>query len=128
MAWELSAQRPIWSQLVEQIQLRIVTGRDPAGSRLPSVRELAADASVNPNTMQRALSQLEADGLVCSQRTSGRFVTEQEETIMELKKTLAKNLVRDFLTRIEALGYTAKEAAQLLEAEDAAQFRTEEEA
>ncbi len=128
MAWELSAQRPIWSQLVEQIQLRIVTGRYPAGSRLPSVRELAADASVNPNTMQRALSQLEADGLVCSQRTSGRFVTEQEETIMELKKTLAKNLVRDFLTRIEALGYTAKEAAQLLEAEDAAQFRTEEEA
>ena len=128
MAWELSAQRPIWSQLVEQIQLRIVTGRYPAGSRLPSVRELAADASVNPNTMQRALSQLEADGLVCSQRTSGRFVTEQEETIMELKKTLAKNLVRDFLTRIEALGYTAKEAAQLLEAEDAAQFRTKEEA
>ena len=128
MAWELSAQRPIWSQLVEQIQLRIVTGRYPAGSRLPSVRELAADASVNPNTMQRALSQLEADGLVCSQRTSGRFVTEQEETIMELKKTLAQNLVRDFLTRIEALGYTAKEAAQLLEAEDAAQFRTEEEA
>ena len=128
MAWELSAQRPIWSQLVEQIQLRIVTGRYPAGSRLPSVRELAADASVNPNTMQRALSQLEADGLVCSQRTSGRFVTEQEETIMELKKTLAKNLVRDFLTRIEALGYTAKEAAQLLEAEDAAQFRTEEDA
>lgn len=128
MAWELSAQRPIWSQLVEQIQLRIVTGRYPAGSRLPSVRELAADASVNPNTMQRALSQLEADGLVCSQRTSGRFVTEQEETIMELKKTLAKNLVRDFLTRIEALGYTAKEAVQLLKAEDAAQFRTEEEA
>ncbi len=128
MAWELSAQRPIWSQLVEQIQLRIVTGRYPAGSRLPSVRELAADASVNPNTMQRALSQLEADGLVCSQRTSGRFVTEQEETIMELKKTLAKNLVRDFLTRIEALGYTAKEAAQLLEAEDAAQFRTKEDA
>ncbi len=127
MAWELSAQRPIWSQLVEQIQLRIVTGRYPAGSRLPSVRELAADASVNPNTMQRALSQLEADGLVCSQRTSGRFVTEQEETIMELKKTLAKNLVRDFLTRIEALGYTAKEAVQLLKAEDAAQFRTEEE-
>ena len=128
MAWELSAQRPIWSQLVEQIQLRIVTGRYPAGSRLPSVRELAADASVNPNTMQRALSQLEADGLVCSQRTSGRFVTEQEETIMELKKTLAQNLVRDFLTRIEALGYTAKEAAQLLEAEDAAQFRTKEDA
>ena len=128
MAWELSAQRPIWSQLVEQIQLRIVTGRYPAGSRLPSVRELAADATVNPNTMQRALSQLEADGLVCSQRTSGRFVTEQEETIMELKKTLAKNLVRDFLTRIEALGYTAKEAAQLLEAEDAAQFRTKEDA
>ena len=128
MAWELSAQRPIWSQLVEQIQLRIVTGRYPAGSRLPSVREIAADATGNPNTMQRALSQLEADGLVCSQRTSGRFVTEQEETIMELKKTLAKNLVRDFLTRIEALGYTAKEAAQLLEAEDAAQFRTKEDA
>lgn len=114
MAWSFAADRPIYAQLVEQIQLRIVSGRYPAGGRLPSVRELAADAAVNPNTMQRALAQLETEGLVCSQRTSGRFVTDEEGKIMELKQALAREVVRDFLTRIERLGYTRQDAVQLL--------------
>ncbi len=114
MAWNFAADRPIYAQLVEQIQERIVSGRYPAGSRLPSVRELATDAAVNPNTMQRALAQLEAEGLVCSQRTSGRFVTKEEDRIMEFKQALAQKIVRDFLTQIGSLGYTRQDVMTLL--------------
>ena len=114
MAWNFAADRPIYAQLVEQIQERIVSGRYPAGSRLPSVRELATDAAVHPNTMQRALAQLEAEGLVCSQRTSGRFVTKEEDRIMEFKQALAQKIVRDFLTQIGSLGYTRQDVMTLL--------------
>lgn len=114
MAWNFAADRPIYTQLVEQIQERIVSGRYPAGSRLPSVRELATDAAVNPNTMQRALAQLESEGLVCSQRTSGRFVTKEEDRIMEFKQALAQKIVHDFLTQIGSLGYTRQDVMTLL--------------
>lgn len=113
MAWNFAADRPIYAQLVEQIQERIVSGRYPAGSRLPSVRELATDAAVNPNTMQRALAQLETEGLVCSQRTSGRFVTKEEDRIMEFKQALAQKVVRDFLAQIARLGYTRQDVMAL---------------
>ena len=86
MAWSLQSDRPLYAQLVGQLQRMIVTGVYPAGSRLPSVRELAAEAAVNPNTMQRALVKLEEDGLIFTQRTSGRYVTEEQEKIMETKK------------------------------------------
>ena len=76
MGWNLKSDRPIYAQLIEQIELMIVSGMYPPGAKLPSVRDLAADAAVNPNTMQRALSQLETDGLLYTQRTSGRYVTE----------------------------------------------------
>ena len=93
MAWNLQSDRPIYAQLVDQIQRMIVTGIFPAGSRLPSVRELAAEAAVNPNTMQRALVKLEEDGLLYTQRTSGRYVTEETERIMEVKRALAEELI-----------------------------------
>ena len=85
MAWNLDADKPIYAQLMEIIQMQIISGKYQAGGRLPSVRELAAEASVNPNTMQKALSELERGGLVYSQRTSGRFITEDEELLKELK-------------------------------------------
>ena len=81
MQWNLSDNRPIYLQLMDTITLAITSGALPAGSRLPSVRELAAQAGVNPNTMQRALSELERSGLLYSQRTAGRFVTDQFEII-----------------------------------------------
>ena len=74
MTWHFENDRPIYTQLLEQIRLRIISGIYAAGSRLPSVRELAGEASVNPNTMQKALSELEQSGIIYSQRTSGRFV------------------------------------------------------
>lgn len=114
MAWDLLNDRPIYTQLVERIELRIVTGEYPPGSRLPSVRDLAAEAGVNPNTMQRALAQLEMERLVFSHRTSGRFVTEEREVIMELKNVLARNLIDDFLLRMGRLGYSLQETARLV--------------
>ncbi|MFR2562465.1 MAG: GntR family transcriptional regulator [Anaeromassilibacillus sp.] len=86
MGWNLKSDRPIYAQLIEQIELMIVSGMYPPGAKLPSVRDLAADAAVNPNTMQRALSQLETDGLLYTQRTSGRYVTEDVDKIMQTKR------------------------------------------
>lgn len=115
MAWDLKSDRPIYSQLIEQIQLKIVSGLYPVGSKLPSVRDMASDASVNPNTMQRALAELENEGLLYSQRTSGRFVTEDEGRIMDTKTMLAMELIHEFLEKMENLGYTKEQAVEILE-------------
>ncbi|WBY64894.1 MAG: HTH gntR-type domain-containing protein [Thermocaproicibacter melissae] len=114
MSWDLKSDRPIYTQLIEQIQLMIVSGVYPAGAKLPSVREMAADAAVNPNTMQRALSQLEADGLLYSQRTSGRFVTEDVDKIMQIKNGLAVEVIHEFLRKMNQLGYDTQQTINLL--------------
>ena len=118
MAWNLQSDRPIYAQLVDQIQRMIVTGIFPAGSRLPSVRALAAEAAVNPNTMQRALVKLEEDGLLYTQRTSGRYVTEETERIMEVKRALAEELIRQFVENMNRLGYTREQSVELLKKEE----------
>lgn len=115
MEWELKSDRPIYLQLMEQIQLRIVSGGYPAGSKLPPVRDLAAEASVNPNTMQKALSELERGGLIYSQRTSGRFITEDEGMIQTVKIGLAKEQIEAFFERMQQLGYSKEETVALLE-------------
>ena len=112
--WDLQSDRPIYSQLVEQIQLMVVSGIYPAGSRLPSVRDLAAEASVNPNTMQRALAQLENDGLLFTQRTSGRFVTEDVGKIMQVKNNLAVDVIREFIDKMTHLGYDGRQTVSLV--------------
>ncbi len=96
MAWELSDDRPIYLQLMEHIQGDILSGVYPLGGKLPSVRDLAACASVNPNTMQKALSELERSGLLYSQRTSGRFVTEDEQLIQSLQASIAEKEIAEF--------------------------------
>lgn len=102
-------------QLVEQIQLRIVAGEYPAGSRLPAVRELAAEVSVNPNTMQKALGELERMDLVRSQRTSGRFITEDVNKIRMIKENLAREQLARFLEQMQAIGYNREDILRLLE-------------
>ncbi len=91
MPWNLNSDKPIFMQLIEIIQHSILSGTYPPGSKLPSVRDLASQAAVNPNTMQKALAELERSGLVYSQRTSGRFITEDISMIEELKNTLANH-------------------------------------
>lgn len=115
MIWELNGDRPIYLQLMEQVQLRIVSGLYPAGAKLPAVRDLAAEASVNPNTMQKALAELERDGLVYSQRTAGRFITEDQKMIERVKQGLARELVLEFLKKMGGIGYSAQETAALMQ-------------
>lgn len=118
MSWSFTGDRPIYSQLVEQLQLRIVTGAYPPGSRINSVRELAGEAAVNPNTMQRALSELEKQELVFTQRTSGRFVTENKERIDALRQELANEKISSFFSEMCRLGYEKREVIELLIKED----------
>lgn len=115
MPWDLKSDRPIYAQLIEQIQLMVVSGIYPAGAKLPPVREMAADAAVNPNTMQRALAQLENDGLLYSQRTSGRFVTEDVEKIMQIKNSLAVEVIHEFIDKMNRLGYDRQQILVLLD-------------
>lgn len=115
MAWEFKPDRPIYSQLIEQIKIRIVSGVYKPGEKLQSVRDLAAEASVNPNTMQKALSELEQNGLLYSQRTSGRFVTEDEDMIKGVKDMLALEQIHEFLEKMSFLGYDLKDTISLLE-------------
>lgn len=117
MQWQFSNEMPIYSQLVEQIKIGIVSGMFPPGERLPSVRDLATEAGVNPNTMQRAMTELERDGLVYSQRTAGRFVTEDHAVIQAAKRDLAQRHIRAFLAAMLRLGYGREEIISLLEQE-----------
>lgn len=114
MSWNLKNDRPIYIQLVEQIQMRIISGIYQSGGKLPSVRELATEASVNPNTMQRALSELERLGLVYTNRTSGRFITENEELIKKMKSDLAKEQIYEFISHMKELGIEIEELIEIL--------------
>lgn len=114
MAWDLKTDRPIYLQLMEHLKQLMITGVYPAGSKIPSVRELAADASVNPNTMQKALSELEREGLVFTNRTSGRFITEDNDRILNLKTELAQEQLHLFFAQMEKLGFSKEEIRQLL--------------
>ena len=114
MEWKLSDDRPIWLQLSQQLARRILVGAYPPGSRLPSVRELAAEAGVNPNTMQRALAQLEAEGLVYTERTTGRFVTEDTALLEQLRDETARAMTAEYLEKMRGIGYGPAEAAKLM--------------
>ena len=115
MQWKLSDDRPIYVQLMETITAAIASGTLAAGSRLPSVREMAAQASVNPNTMQRALAELEREGLLYSQRTAGRFVTDQSDRITQKRKELAMQQIRIFLSSMKEMGYTSEQTLNLIQ-------------
>ncbi|MPN43629.1 hypothetical protein SDC9_191189 [bioreactor metagenome] len=117
MTWDLKSDRPIYLQLVEHLQLAIVSGRLPAGSRVPPVRELASQAAVNPNTMQKALQELEQSGLIQTQRTSGRIVTEDTDRIQATRQQLAKNQLDAFFEQMQRLGCTRHEILSLVEKE-----------
>ena len=106
--------RPIWVQLVEEFRRCIVTGRWPSGSRVPSVRELAQRAGVNPNTVQRTLAELERDGLCRSERAVGRFVTDDAERVSRLRCDLAAGAADEFTTRVKGFGLTEAEAVALI--------------
>lgn len=114
MAWEFDNSKPIYIQLVDELKLRIISGMMPIGSKLDSVRDLAEEAGVNPNTMQRALAELEREKLVFSQRTSGRYVTDDTELIKIMRKSFAEEKINELTTALLQLGYTKKELVKLI--------------
>ena len=115
MNWDLKSDRPIYIQLVEHLQLAIISGLLPPGSRVPPVRELAAQAGVNPNTMQRALAEMEREGLMFTNRTSGRYVTEDREMIGKVREQIAGERITEFLSGMSQLGFTEQDIVALLE-------------
>ena len=127
MAWNLDSDRPIYAQLLERIQLQIVSGTYGPGDKLPSVRELAAEASVNPNTMQKAFAELERSGLIVTKRTSGRFVTEDKDMITQIRTQLAKEEALSFIEKMKERGFEKNDILALLSAvaEEPAEQRRE---
>ena len=117
MAWILDDSRPIYLQIEDLIKANIIAGVYQPGQKLPSVRDLAAEAAVNPNTMQKALTELERSGLVYTQRTSGRFITEDVSKMTELKEQIAREQIQLFLKNMEQLGLTRDDIRRLLEKE-----------
>ena len=115
MAEQFDSSRPIYAQLVERLKAKILAGVYPPGGHLDSVRDLAAAAGVNPNTMQRALAQLENESLVRTERTAGRYVTEDRALIEQLRAEAARNLTAEFLEKMRGIGYGLEQAAALLE-------------
>ena len=116
LSWELVNDRPIWVQLIEQLTRRIVSGEYPPGARVPSVRDLAAEAGVNPNTMQRALSGLEERGLLVAPRSIGRFVTQDAALIVRMRQELAEQELAVFKRRMRLLGYQDQEILEFVSA------------
>lgn len=114
MDWKLDDSRPIWPQLKEQLIIAIVAGRYPMGGPFPTVRELAQDAGVNRNTMQRALSELEHDGFVTTNRTAGRTVTTDEGLVEAMKTKIAMENIDRFIMEMEAIGYDADDVVQMI--------------
>ncbi len=114
MSWNLNSDRPIFVQIIEHLEYDIVSGVLPPGAKVPSVRELASEASVNPNTMQRALGEMERLGLMRTERTSGRYVTDDENTIASLKKNIASVGTEEFVSRMKRLGLDRDEVLKLI--------------
>lgn len=112
--WKFTADAPIYLQIVEKMKQMIVSGKYKCGEQLPTVRELASEAGVNPNTVQRALSELENTGLVYSNRTSGRFITEDESLVAEVKSHIALKETTEFVAKMNQLGLGKNEIVKLI--------------
>lgn len=109
MAWKFTSDAPIYLQIMDEIKLRIAQGRLKPGDKVPAVRELALKAGVNPNTMQKALSELEREGVLYSQRTSGRFVSDQSEANTNLKNSIASKHIETYINGMRDLGHSNDE-------------------
>ena len=114
MDWNFKNGIPIYTQIVDELTMRIASGAYAPGEKLDSVRDMAMDAGVNPNTMQRALSEIERRGLVYSERTSGRFVTRDENVLKELHKELAGRYLDEFVEKLQKIGTDEKEISDFI--------------
>lgn len=114
MQWKFTGSRPVYQQIMEQFRAAVLAGKYPPGSRIPSVRDLAVEAKVNPNTMQRALAELEREQLLVSHGTAGRCVTAEESVLEALQKDAVEALVRDCARKFREAGLNMEQAAAML--------------
>ena len=114
MNWKFSGDRPVYQQIMENIRGAVLRGELPPGGKVPSVRDLAAAAQVNPNTMQRALTELEREGLLVSGGTTGRTVTQREEVLAAMREDALRELARECAEKFRVFGVRPEQAAQLL--------------
>ena len=114
MNWKFSGDRPVYQQIMENIRGAVLRGELPPGGKIPSVRDLAAGAQVNPNTMQRAMTELEREGLLISGGTSGRSVTQDEAVLVAMREQTLEELARECAEKFMTFGVTPTQAAQLL--------------
>lgn len=117
MAWSFDKHTPVFVQIAERIRADIISGVYPPSSQIPSVRQLALTAAVNPNTVQHALTALEAEGLIYSESTSGRFVTDNLELIHKAKREAAQKLIMEFLRKAQELSITKEELIEMIKEE-----------
>ena len=115
MEYNFDNERPIYIQLVELIRIKIVSGEFQKGQKIPSVRELALAMKVNPNTMQKALVELEDEKLIYTERTNGKYVTEDEKLIEKVKNELAKEKVENYINSMNSIGISFDEAVKYLQ-------------
>lgn len=115
MEYVFTNDKPIYLQLLETLKLRIVSGELSPGSRLDSVRDLALQAKVNPNTIQKALTELERIGLVRTERTSGRFITDDNEMLQAMKLDIAQNEIFNFIEKMKSIGIEKNQIIEILE-------------
>ena len=115
MGWNFNQGKPIYQQIIAHIEAMILSGEYKAGDKLESVREFAALAGVNPNTMQKALQEMEGMGLIITQRTSGRYITEDKEKIKELRGQVARQKTSQHIQQMENLGYKKDEIQAFIE-------------
>ncbi|MDY3618252.1 GntR family transcriptional regulator [Agathobaculum sp.] len=127
MQWQIRGDRPIYQQLMERLTEEIVSGQLQPGDKVPPVRELAAEAGVNPNTMQRALADLEREGLLHTNRTSGRYVTEDSQMIDSVREKIAADRIAEFLAGMSLLGYNEQQIEALLRKHSAGEGKNDAE-
>ena len=114
MDWKIDSSRPVYQQIMAHIRQAVLSKEYPPGSRIPSVRDLAAKLKVNPNTIQRAMTELELEGLLVTQGTLGKFVTDDPQTIRAIREEAVREAVTESAAMFLALGLSMEEAAKLL--------------
>ncbi len=115
MAWKFSSDKPVYLQISDRIVKKVLSGEYKAGEQIPSVRQIALEAAVNPNTVQHAFSELENEGLIISKGTLGRFVTEDEQIVAMCRRKMAEQLVRDFSKNMKQLSISREDAINMIE-------------
>ncbi len=117
MAYNFDNERPIYLQLVEMVKMQIISGKLESGAKLPSVRDYANDVKVNPNTMQKALQELEREKLIYTERTNGKYVTKDIALINKYKREMAKDLIKSFVKDMNDIGIDVDEIINYLKNE-----------